>query len=279
MASKETDENKPTVLDLFCCAGQFSKGFEQAGFEIVGGLDNNLSALTTFQRNFQKATIYQYDIQTVPFNILPKTNVIIGSPPCTEFSKGNIDRTWDTSLIESFLFIVEQLQPDYYVMENVPDVQNCLNSLDGKFKGKFPTQLVLNANHFGAATWRTRFFGGKFPRDVQKIPEKDWRSVKDVININRPGYCQPFKESVYRKIDPDKPLFTICSQRIGNERYLLPNGTSLDVSELAICQGVPNNFVFPCSRSEMQRQLGLGVSPPVAKAIGDAIMRDIRSCS
>lgn len=264
---------KPTVLDLFCCAGQFSEGFRQAGFEIIAGLDINKSSLNTYHYNFPNAKILNYDITTVPLEQLPKTKVVIGSPPCTEFSKGNINRTWDTSLIEKFLEIVEYLNPDYYVMENVPDVQDSLNSLDGKFRGKFPTQLVLNANHFGAATWRTRFFGGKFPRDVQKA--KVWPSVKDVINIERPGYCQPFKDSVYRKINPDKPLFTICSQRIGNERYLLPNGTSLEVSELAVCQGVPSHFVFPCSRSEAQRQLGLGVSPPVAKAIGEAIIRDI----
>lgn len=270
---------KPTVLDLFCCAGQFSEGFRQAGFSIVAGLDINKASLETYHYNFPEAKIIHEDITQVKIEQLPRTKVVIGSPPCTEFSKGNINRTWDTSLIEKFLEIVDHLNPDYYVMENVPDVQDCLNSLDGKFRGKFPTQLILNANHFGAATWRTRFFGGKFPRDIQKLPLKERPSVKDVININRPGYKQPFKDSVYRKIDPDKPLFTICSQRIGNERYLLPNGTSLEVSELAICQGVPAHFVFPCSRSEMQRQLGLGVAPPVAKAIAAAIIRDISDTS
>jgi len=40
---------------------------------------------------------------------------------------------------------------------------------------------------------------------------------------------------------------------------------------MAICQGVPSWFVFPVSRSEMQRQLGNSVSPPVAQAIAEAI--------
>lgn len=268
------------VFDLFCGAGCFSEGFRQAGFKICGGLDNNITALTTFQRNFPEATIFNYDILQFPFKLLPKhIDVVIGSPPCTEFSVGNINRTWDISLVEAFLDIVEKMKPKYYVMENVPDVVNAVNPLDMKFRGKFPTQLILNAHHFGAATLRTRFFGGKFPKDVKKKPRSEWKCVSDVININRPGFCQPFKELVYRKINPNKPLFTICSQRIGNERYLLPNGTSLELSELATCQGLPDHWVFPCSRSEAQRQLGNGVVPQVARSIAEAIIRNEKCCS
>lgn len=254
------------VVDLFCGAGGFSEGFRQAGFDIVFAVDNNKKACKTFKYNFPEADVFCEDVRKVQH--LPKCDVVIGSPPCKEFSKGNVTRQFDYSLIEPFLDLVFKTKPTYWVMENVPDIATL--SFFEKYRKRFRTMQVLNAYHFGAATWRTRFFGGRFPK-VYQVPIAKWNAVRDVININRCGYRQPFKEKVYRKIDPKKPLFTLCSQRIGNERYLLPNGTSLTVTEMAICQGFPPNFVFPCSRSEMQRQLGMSVCPPVAKAIAEAI--------
>ena len=32
--------DKPTVIDLFCGIGGFSKGFEMAGFDVLFGIDN-----------------------------------------------------------------------------------------------------------------------------------------------------------------------------------------------------------------------------------------------
>ena len=256
------------VVDLFCGAGGFSEGFRQIGFQIVFAIDNNENACKTFRHNFPEAKVLCADVRNI--DDFPKCDVVIGSPPCKEFSKGNVKRSFDTSLIRRFLEIVELIQPKYYVMENVSDAQNAVNNLYSEFAGKFPTQLILNAYDFGCATSRERLFSGRFPKKIRKSRIK--YVVKDVINCEMSGYQQPFKDVVYRKIDPNKPLFTICSQRIGNERYLLPNGRSLEVSELATIQGFPPWFIFPHSRSEAQRQIGNAVCPPVAKAIAEAIL-------
>jgi len=259
-----------SVIDLFCGAGGFSEGFRQAGFNIVFGIDNNRVACETFQYNFPDAKVVCEDI--IKFDDFPKSDIIIGGPPCTEFSKGNVSRTWDTSLIRRFLSIVKKIKPRFFVMENVPD---CQISITKEFSKDFPTQLILSASDFECATVRTRLFAGNFPNVIQKSTKTV--VVKDVIKCDMSGYRQPFKQPVYRKIDPKKPLFTICSQRIGNERYLLPNGRSLEVAELATIQGFPSHFIFPCSRSEAQRMIGNSVCPPVAKAIAKAILFSISS--
>lgn len=249
------------VVDLFSGSGLFSSGFYDVAFDVVFGIDMDKKCCHTFSFNFPNAKVVCEDI--LEFNDFPEADVVIGSPPCKEFSKGNINRVFDYSLVERFIEVVKQIKPKFYVMENVPDMAT-LEFIE-KYRDFFPTMQVLDASSFGAATWRKRLFAGNFPK-VKATVEKPL-SVQEVIDVNRSGYRQPFKEKVYRKIDPSKPIFTICSQRIGNERYLLPNGTSLEVSELAKLHGVPSWFVFPCSRSEMQRQLGLSVSPPVARAI------------
>lgn len=253
------------VADLFCGAGLFSAGFKDAGFDIVFGIDNNKNACKTFGFNFPEADVINEDIKD--FTKFPQVDIIIGSPPCLEFSVGNTDRGFEYELVDRFLEIIEQLAPKYWVMENVVAMWQTI-SFAASRRFRFQNIQIMKGSDYGAATVRRRFFGGKFPK--VRNPRIN-RCVGDVIEIDRPGFRQPYKEYVYRKIDPDKPLFTLCSQRISNERYLLPNGTSLTISEMAICQGVPNWFVFPVSRSEMQRQIGNSVCPPIAQAIAEAI--------
>lgn len=269
------------VLDLFCGAGGFSEGFRQAGMEIVMGLDNNRSACNVFEYNFPKSYVAFSDINEYKYDVFKEgyfgdypevVDVVIGSPPCKEFSRGNVNRSWDMSLIDKFLEVIELLNPKYFVMENVPYVRDAINPLFSKYAKRFPSQMILRAYDYGCATNRKRLFAGNFPKNLEKSYIK--RVVKDVINPDISGFQQPFKEGVYRKVDPNKPFITITSQRIGNERYLLPNGRSLEISELATIQGFPPWFIFPCSRTEAQRLIGNSVCPPVAKAIGEAIMKD-----
>ena len=42
---------KFNVIDLFCGAGGLSLGFQQAGFNIIVGVDNEPVALETFEYN------------------------------------------------------------------------------------------------------------------------------------------------------------------------------------------------------------------------------------
>lgn len=248
------------VLDLYCGGGGFSAGFKEIGIETIWAIDNNKTACNVFKYNFPNCEVVCNDILTQ--KDFPQADIIIGSPPCVEFSKGNINRTFDTALINRMLEIIDIVKPKYWVLENVPDAFDFVDA---------PVKLILNANNYGCATTRKRLFAGKFPINLEEIKGK---TINDVIEVNRCGHRQPFKEHVYRKINPDKPYGVLVSQRIGNERYLLPNGTSLTTSEMAIIQGFPSWFVFPCSVSEMQRLIGNSVCPPVAKAIAEAILNE-----
>jgi len=181
------------VADLYCGAGLYSAGFKDAGFDIVFGIDNDKNCCKTFQYNFPNATVVCEDIMN--FNDFPNVDVVIGSPPCVEFSIGNNERDFDMNLVDRFFEIIEKIIPSYWVMENVPDMGRTLNfSLNYSFK--FPNIQILTAYDFGAATVRKRFFGGKYPK---VIPPNIHRSVKDVIDINRSGYRQPYKKTVYLK--------------------------------------------------------------------------------
>ena len=133
--------NEPlTVADFFCGAGGFSEGFHQAGFKVIFGLDNWKPAIETHDLNhpFCKSVcmnILDLDTPEKIDEIIPDTDIIIGSPPCVSFSNSNksgkADKTLGIQLINQYLKIIlhKKTKPGsilkYWIMENVP------NSLKG----------------------------------------------------------------------------------------------------------------------------------------------------
>jgi DNA (cytosine-5)-methyltransferase 1 len=74
------------VIDLFCGAGGFSEGFRQSGFEVTHAIDNWNPALVAHKENQPEAEIIKADIASLDPRQFSKPDVIIGGPPCTEFS-------------------------------------------------------------------------------------------------------------------------------------------------------------------------------------------------
>ena len=80
------------VIDLFCGAGGFSRGFEEAGFEVVLAIDSWKDAIETFNINHHRPVgvtknIYDFTNEEIK-EFSKKNNVvgIIGGPPCQGFS-------------------------------------------------------------------------------------------------------------------------------------------------------------------------------------------------
>jgi DNA (cytosine-5)-methyltransferase 1 len=132
--------SKLTVIDFFCGAGGFSEGFRQKGFEIKKGYDNWQPAIDTFNHNFETDSVvknlldFKESIEEI--DLLPNTDVIIGSPPCVSFSSSNIsgkaDKESGVLLTKIFLRIVavKKFQKGSilkaWYMENVANSRNYL---------------------------------------------------------------------------------------------------------------------------------------------------------
>ena len=123
-------EKRYTVLDLFCGCGGLSLGFEQAGFDVLAGIDVWKDALVTYQANHPNSKAIQADLMTLQPEEVSKTigttsvDVIIGGPPCQGFSiagKRIIDDERN-KLYKSFVRMVEYFKPKAFVMENVPNI-------------------------------------------------------------------------------------------------------------------------------------------------------------
>lgn len=140
------------VIDLFCGCGGFSKGFEQAGFNIKLGLDIWEDAIVTYGYNFPEAKTMVGDISELTGDDLlsaanlsaEEVDVIIGGPPCQGFSLSGKRMLDDPRniLYKSFVRMVETIQPKAFVMENVPGLVKLFN-------GQVKTQVIEDFSNIG----------------------------------------------------------------------------------------------------------------------------------
>lgn len=140
------------VIDLFCGCGGFSKGFEQAGFNVRLGIDIWQDAVTTYKENFPNAATIVGDISGLTGEDLlsaagitaDEVDVIIGGPPCQGFSlsgKRMLDDPRNV-LYKSFVRMVATIQPKAFVMENVPGLVRLFN-------GQVKEQVIEDFTNIG----------------------------------------------------------------------------------------------------------------------------------
>ena len=164
--------DKLNVIDIFCGAGGFSEGFRQAGFNIVGGVDFDQQAISTYALNFKQTAAICWDLfkplseclQAKP--ILNQTiDVIVGGPPCQGFSIAGKRNHKDprNRLFEAYFDVIKKTKPRAVVVENVPAM---LTMNNGAFVHEFESRLtklgyqvskqVLWANEYGVPQKRKR---------------------------------------------------------------------------------------------------------------------------
>lgn len=123
--------NKKLIcIDLFSGAGGLSKGFLDAGYNVVLGVDFDDAALKTFKENHgnahaMKVDLYDHaNIDTIVDYLSQKdltVDVLVGGPPCQGFSYAG---PMDINDKRNFLYLAmvkltERLKPQAVLIENV----------------------------------------------------------------------------------------------------------------------------------------------------------------
>ena len=141
-----------------------------AGIKVVASYEKWPEAnITNLKNNGHKAP--PVDIRTLALRELPSDiDVVVGSPPCIEFSFSNRGGGGDIEDglrdIKKFLTIVDYLKPKAWAMENVPRVGEILDR-ELKSKGRLARfrhlnfdHEILNAEEFGLPQRRLRCIAG-----------------------------------------------------------------------------------------------------------------------
>lgn len=125
-------------IDLFCGAGGFSCGLEQAGFTCIGGIELKETIAKTHALNHKHSKTIFGDIREIPPEQFAKeigtdhVDVIIGGPPCPTFSTIGDAKIRSVTgkptsedprnqLFLEYLKYVDYFRPDIFVIENVPN--------------------------------------------------------------------------------------------------------------------------------------------------------------
>ena len=194
-----------TCVDLFCGAGGLSKGFLDAGYDVVLGVDYDDAALETFRKNHGHATAMKLDLynhenldQIVKFldeKGIRNLDVLVGGPPCQGFSYAG---KMDINDKRNFLYLAmvkltERLKPKAVLLENVLAMIEANGVVGAKrviedFKaiGYNMTPKILFAPDYGVPQVRRRvFFVGI--RDSKKTFEFPTPTVQpeQYIRVNR----------------------------------------------------------------------------------------------
>lgn len=211
--NKKIDFKKYKVLDLFSGAGGFSKGFEMAGFEILGSIDNNKVFCNTHKINFPNSLTVCDDISKTEViskfkNLKKDIDVIIGSPPCQTFSnagtgrikslKKDITKDLRNYYYKSYIDYVLYFKPKIFILENVPGFKtkfngkifnDFINYFNSNLKPKYYLNFkILNSINFGVPQNRKRIFIiGSLDPNFLDLPDgnnlfKDNTTVNDAIS-------------------------------------------------------------------------------------------------
>ena len=229
--------DNPLVIDLFCGAGGLSLGAARAGFDVRGAVDTDAHALNAHEANFPKTRHLSEDISNLKgktivsllgLNDTERLSGVIGGPPCQGFSYMGQRNKHDkrNSLFVDFFRMVAEIQPDFYLAENVPGIMHPTNSslLDAALSYVVKDYSVLapmkvRANRYGVPTSRTRmFFFGYLPDRLGQFNHESFLPSDDIEVV----CVKDALQGLLAEIDPlwqDESDGWQVSQRHGDDYY------------------------------------------------------------
>lgn len=203
------------AVDLFCGAGGLSLGLEEAGFQVILGVDHYRYAVATHRAHFGGVSLcadlsrpgvlkkIRRAVNRIPISL------IAGGPPCQPFSRAGKNkirslgkvRNVDTrrELWRGFVALVKRLTPRAVLIENVPDMGFGENSIVFRqlvsaleASGYDVYSRILPTWHFGVPQHRQRLIlvgvqsgiSFKWPkiRNEEKITVRD--AISDLPRVS-----------------------------------------------------------------------------------------------
>ena len=232
-----------TMIDLFAGCGGLTQGFVEAGFTPIFAVEWDEDAAETYRQNFGDH-VYVGPIEEV--EEFPSAGVVVGGPPCQGFSPLNMRGVGleRRGLWEHYMRALRVAQPDYFVMENVPQLLKSAEYADFRAAvEQLPSHYqvraeVLDAADFGVPQRRRRaiVIGSRlgappWPEPTHSDPElslevgrKPWTTFRqavdglpcqaDDINWHRRRHPRPTSVERYRTIPAEgEGRFELAARR------------------------------------------------------------------
>lgn len=118
----QLNDNGLTAVDLFCGAGIGAYGIKKAGYNILFGIDNDATAVETYNVNIGNHAILE-DIRNLKVEDIPKHDLMIATPVCKPFSVCGSRKLTDDEkygdLLAETLRLFRGCKPKAFFFENV----------------------------------------------------------------------------------------------------------------------------------------------------------------
>jgi DNA (cytosine-5)-methyltransferase 1 len=273
----------------FCCgAGGLSEGLIRAGWTVTYACDTDPAAVLTYRRNLAAGHhCCLRDLRDLSLrdwaDLGRQCTLWAAGLPCQPFSPlgrrlGSQD---PRDLWPTFRAGIEVGSPAWVLVENVPDIRHWHDPAeDLRRLGYRAWEDILRASEFGVPQLRRRWFcvatrvGYEFCWPEPTHSGSPWQAA--VGTPRTPAPCEITTVPLHR-------LVTLVASegrgrsatylRRGKPRISDHIGRSVSVAEAAALQCFPSEWTWPKARSTALRLIGNAVPPPVAEALGRAILR------
>jgi DNA (cytosine-5)-methyltransferase 1 len=290
---------KPTAKGYFSGCGGMELGMMQAGVNIIQSLDLDKEAIDCMQLNKQYFShcILHVDIKDKTVLEQPKSDIIIGTYPCTKYSPiADIHgtRTGDDLFLHFFRHIAIE-KPEMYVVENVPGMKKFKVVMEAMTK--LPDYYVNVFCPVDASNWlpqrrkRLILFGTRKQYSINPPAlVKNRIKLKNVLEndpvVEMPDYVVKRISGIYRDkpiiVDPDlvNAIAPTCvahyakdlSTRLIKDNKSKFGARPFSIREYARLQGFPDDFYFPNKRSSY-KLIGNAVPVDMGKWAGKVAMK------
>lgn len=289
---------RPTCKGYFSGCGGAELGMMQAGVNIIQSLDLDIDAIDCMNKNkhYFNHTIKHEDIKQVTVLSQDKSDVILGTYPCTKYSPiADIHgtRTGDDLFLHFFRHIAIE-KPEMYVVENVPGMKKFKVVMEAMTK--LPDYYVQVFCPVDAENWlpqrrkRLILFGTRKPFIIQPPMYVRKKRLKDIVeldaNVNIPDYVINRINGKYRDkpiiVDPDLPgvVAPTCvahySKDLGTrlivDKKCQHGVRPFSVREYARLQGFPDDFKFE-NKNSSYKLIGNAVPVDMGRWMGEQAMR------
>lgn len=288
------------TIDLFSGCGGLSLGFQNADFEILAAFDKWKPAIKVYQDNFDHP-IYDTDLESeeaIEFIQKLKPEIIIGGPPCQDFSSaGKRDETLGRAdLTLSFANIIATCKPDWFVMENVERItkSKILKEAIQLFKkaGYGISYDVLDASLCGVPQARKRFFlvghrnskdGFLNPYFIKNLSNRQM-TIFDYLgkSLNTEYYYRHprsyMRRGVFSIHEPsptirgvNRPIPKGYVRHSGDPVEITEDVRSLTTIERSYLQTFPDTFIFRGTKTDLEQIIGNAVPVKLGEYVANCI--------